>query len=109
MKKLVGILILASMPFIVNAGPGFITGFATGTMLKQDNSYAQSEKFLNVGNGVYIPIYSIVKVKIGSEKDFFFNSNSDISMVRIITRFGGTYDVYDLNLIKEIKNKLNKE
>lgn len=107
MKKLVGILTLASMPFITNAG--FITGFATGTILKQDNSYIQSENFLNVGNGVYIPIYSIVKVKIGSEKDFFWNSNSNIPMARIITRFGGTYDVYDLNLIKEIKNKLNKE
>lgn len=107
MKKLVGILVLASMPFIANAG--FITGFAAGTMLKQDNSYAQSEKFINVGNGVYIPIYSIVKVKIGSEKDFFWNSNSDIPMVRNITRFGGTYDVHDSNLIKDIKHKLNKE
>ena len=108
MKKLVGILTLASMPFIVNAGSGVITGVAAGTILKQDNSYAQSEKFFNVGNGVYIPINSIIKIKITSEKDFFWNSNSDIPMVRIITRFG-TYDVYDLNLIKEIKNKLNKE
>ena len=106
MKKLVGILVLASMPFIVNAG--VITGVAAGTILKQDNSYAQSEKFLNVGNGVYIPINSIIKIKITSEKKFFFNSNNDILMARIITRFG-TYDVYDLNLIKEIKNKLNKE